>query len=290
MERDDAITHTLTERLNATYGVLTASERKIVDALRDRPGEIAVMTGKELAMRSGVSTATVSRLFQRLGYDSYEEARRAARDLRATGSIFHLFETGTRASGGLERLVADHLTEEARAMEVSLSLLDPTTMRDIARALAGAQRIWCVGFRNSHALAEYAATLLASVRPDVSVLSHGGRSLAERVANIGPDDVALVFGMRRRMAHFEPLMRAIHDSGATAVLLADRSLHLPDPARRPSWTLICAIETAQPIDSFAGPFAIVRLLALLTLRQRDTASRAMLERVEQLHDKLGELE
>jgi DNA-binding MurR/RpiR family transcriptional regulator len=290
MQTGDPDAPTLTERLNATYGALTASERKIVDALRDRPGEIAVMTGKELAERSGVSTATVSRLFQRLGYDSYEAARRAARDLRASGSLFHLFETGSRDSPEPGRMVGEHLAEEVRAMEASLSMLDPSTVRDVAAALAQARRVWCVGFRNSHVLAEYAATLLSSVRPDAFVLAHGGRSLAERVANIEAGDMALVFGMRRRMAHFAPLLGAIGESGARTALLADRSLHLSDPQRRPHWTLICAIETAQPIDSFAGPFAIVRLLALETLRHRDAASRDMLERVEELHARLGELE
>jgi DNA-binding MurR/RpiR family transcriptional regulator len=290
MQDSGASTSTLTERLNATYGELTSSERKIVDALRDRPGEIAVMTGKELAARSGVSTATVSRLFQRLGYESYEAARRAARELRASGSIFHLFETGSRDSPAPEQLVARHLAEEARAMEASLSMLDPATLREIAVAVAEARRVWCVGFRNSHVLAEYAATLLSSIRPDVFVLAHGGRSLAERVAGVEAGDVAVVFGMRRRMAHFVPLLQAFGESGARIALLADRSLRLPDLTRRPDWTLICAIETEQPIDSFAGPFAIVRLLSLQTLRQRGAASRDTLGRVEHLHGLLGELE
>ena len=281
---------TLTERINATYGELTASELKIVDALRDRPGEIAMMTGKELAERSGVSTATVSRLFQRLGYASYEAARRAARDLRASGSIFHLFETGARGSPEPERLVARHLAEEVRAIETSLSALNPETVREVAAALAESRRVWCVGFRNSHVLAEHAATLLASVRPDVHLLVHGGRSLAERLASVEAGDIALVFGMRRRLAHFAPLMQAIAESDAKIALLADRSLRLSDLARRPDWTIVCAIETEQPIDSFAGPFAIIRLLSLQTLRQRETASRLMLERTERFHRMLGELE
>ena len=279
---------TLTERMATAYGGLTESERKICDLLRDAPGEIAVMTGKELAARSGVSTATVSRLFQRLGYASYDQARRAARDLRASGSILHLFDSGARDDGSPGRLIARHLAEEARAMEQTLSMLSPATAREIAAALAGADRLWCVGFRNSHVLAEYAATLLSALRPDVEVLAHGGRSLAERVASFGPRDVALVFGLRRRMAHFAPLLQAIHASGAQTVLLSDRSLRRPDPP--PRWTVVCAVETGQPIDCYAGPFALIRLLALLTLRSRAPEAREMLARVERLHRQLGELE
>ncbi len=290
MQDDNLSKLTLTERLNTTYSSMTASERRIVDALRDKPGEIAVLTGKELAERTKVSTATVSRLFQRLGYESYDDARRAARNLRASGSIFHLFDNALCESYGPEQLVTAHLAEEARVLEATLAVLDPATVREIATALVQAERVWCVGFRNSHVLAEYAATLFASVRTDVALLAYGGRSLAERLANVTAGDVALVFGMRRRMTHFVPLMQALNENGARTLLLADRSLRLPDPAKRPEWTIICAIETEQPIDSYAGPFAIIRLLALQTLRYSGSAAHDMLQRVEKLHSQLGELE
>ena len=276
----------LTERMATAYGDLTESERKVCDLVRDAPGEIAVMTGRELAARSGVSTATVSRLFQRLGYASYDEARRAARDLRASGSILHLFDGTAPEADGPGSLIARHLAEEARAMELTLSALNPATAREVAQALAGARRVWCVGFRNSHVLAEYAATLFSALRPDVELLAQGGRSLAERVASITPGDVALVFGMRRRMAHFVPLMQAIRDGGADTVLFCDRSLRSPT-AR---WVLHCTVETTQPIDCYAGPFALIRLLALMTLRNRGAGAPEMLGRVERLHRQLGELE
>lgn len=286
MSPSSATPPALTERMATAYGDLTESERKICDLLHDAPGEIAVMTGRELAARSGVSTATVSRLFKRLGYGSYDEARRAARDLRASGSILHLFDGSAPEADDPGPLIARHLTEEARAMELTLSALDPATVREVAQALAGARRVWCVGFRNSHVLAEYAATLFSALRPNVELLAQGGRSLAERVASISDGDVALVFGMRRRMAHFTPLMQAIRDGGADTVLLCDRSLRSP-LAR---WVLPCMVETTQPIDCYAGPFALIRLLALLTLRSRGAGATEMLGRVERLHRQLGELE
>jgi DNA-binding MurR/RpiR family transcriptional regulator len=280
---------TLTERINAAYGGLTESERKIVDVLRAAPSEIAVMTGLELSQRAGVSTASVSRLFRRLGYESHDAARQAARNLRASGSILHLMEAGgTRPEP--ENLLHAHMVEEARAMESTLSALSVETVEAIAAALCDARTVWCVGFRNSHVLAEYAATILSAVRPDVFVLAHGGRSLAERLAGIQPGDVAVIFGMRRRLATFAPLCKAIIATGARTALVSDHSLRPLSKHHRPTWSLTCTIETAQPIDSFAGAFSITRLLALETLRQRGEASRALLERIEGLHRALGELE
>jgi DNA-binding MurR/RpiR family transcriptional regulator len=289
MKNDEPEAMTLTERVNSAYGGLTESERKIVDVLRAAPSEIAVMSGLELSQRAGVSTASVSRLFRRLGYESHDAARQAARNLRAAGSILHLLEAGGTRHLPENRLQA-HLFEEAQAMQSSLSALSVETVESIVAALCDARTIWCAGFRNSHVLAEYAATLLSAVRPDVFVLAHGGRSLAERLAGIQPEDVAIVFGMRRRLATFAPLCKALVATGARTVLVTDHSLSPFPKHQRPTWSLTCSIETAHPIDSFAGAFSIVRLLALETLRQRGEASRALLERVEGLHRSLGELE
>ena len=50
----------------------------------DRPGELAAWNASELAEHAEVSNATVSRLVRRLGYGSYDEARRAAEESDAT--------------------------------------------------------------------------------------------------------------------------------------------------------------------------------------------------------------
>src|SRR5699024_9101475 len=94
----------LPQRLAAAYADLTETERKVADFAMSRPAELATFSARELAERSGVSGATVSRLVRRIGYGSYEEARREARSLRDIGSPFHLFAEG-RPREGQELLV-----------------------------------------------------------------------------------------------------------------------------------------------------------------------------------------
>jgi len=68
-----------TERVQALYASLPSGERKVADLVLDFPGEIAAYAASEIAGLSGVSKATVTRFFRRLGYESFEEARRSAR-------------------------------------------------------------------------------------------------------------------------------------------------------------------------------------------------------------------
>jgi DNA-binding MurR/RpiR family transcriptional regulator len=276
---------TLAERLLAAYPSLTESEQRVAGFIMDRPGELAAFAGKELAEQAGVSGATVSRLFRRLGYDSYEAARREARALRSAGSPLHLLDS--RSAHG-PTLIAQHLAEETHLVEVTLSMLSPLVVQEVASALAEARHVWFAGFRNSRFLADYARALFTSFRSDAHSLAPSGQTLAEGVASVAPGDIVLAFGMRRRLTSFVPLLDAISAQGADILLVTDRSVKASLTGVR--WTLLCAVETARPIDSYAGVLALTRLLALETLRELGPRSRRRLARVEAVQLQLRELE
>jgi DNA-binding MurR/RpiR family transcriptional regulator len=274
-----------TQRIHRVYGDLPEGERKAADLILDMPGELAIWSASELAERAGVSNATVSRFVRRLGYGTYEEARRAARSLRATGSPLYLAE-GSR--GTARGLVDRHLAVETGLVEASLAMLNPLTLDAVAGMLAGARRLRVAGFRNSYFAAEYARTMLAQFRPGVEMLNAPGQTLAEGIAGVGPGDAVLVIGLRRRPAGFTDFVRAVAGTGADIVLVADLSIReAPAEARH---TLTCSVETPQTVDSYVGVLAVLRLVALSVLQKLDAAGRRHLERIETLHDRLSELE
>lgn len=288
MSNNHAGPGTLTARIHAAYATLTESERKVADLVLKSPGEVAVLPANELAGRAGVSNASVSRLFKRLAYPSYDAARRAARELRASGSIFHLFDTANAEPAPQSDLISRYMAEETHALQLSLSMLNPRTVREIAAALAAAPRVWCVGFRNSRPVAEYACALFSAFRSDVFSLGTGGHSYGEAAASVHAGDAVLAFGMRRRMALFKPLLRELHAHGARIVLIGDRTL--PAETHPAEWRLLTAVESSHPIDSFVGVMALTRVLALETLREQGAGAREMLAHIDTLHASLGELE
>ena len=90
-----------THRIHRVYADLPEGERKAADLILDMPSELSVWSASELAEQAGVSNATISRFIRRLGYASFEEARRAARALRAVGSPLYLADGAKGASRGL---------------------------------------------------------------------------------------------------------------------------------------------------------------------------------------------
>jgi DNA-binding MurR/RpiR family transcriptional regulator len=276
----------LTQRVHRLYGDLPEGERKAADFILEQPGELAMLAAGELADRVGISKATVSRFFRRLGYASFEEARRAARAMRASGSPLYLAEV-TPAPRQVS-VISAAMAAENRVVDGSLALQNPLTLEAVTRALAAARRVVVAGFRNSHFAAAYFASTLAQLRPNVVLLNAAGQTLGEGLADLGPGDVIVVVALRRRPAGFAEMIRAFAATGADVVLLADRSIREAPAFAR--WTLTCLVEMPQLLDSYAGALAVLRLVALETMRRLGADARRRLEIIEARHEALSELE
>lgn len=276
----------LTQRIHRLYGELPEGERKAADFILDRPGELATLAASELADRAGVSNATVSRFFRRLGYTSFEEARRASRTMRALGSPLYLAETNKPTRQG--NTISQSMAAEASLIEMSLSMQSPLTIDAVAAAIAKAHRLRVLGFRNSYFSAAYFHTAMMQMRSDVAMLNAAGQTLAETVAELAPGDVVVVVGLRRRPRGFIDLIGSLAATGADIVLLSDRSIREAPALVR--WNLTCVVETPQLLDSYVGALAVLRLIAVETMGHLGVNARRRLESIESVHETLAELE
>ncbi|MCK0104237.1 MurR/RpiR family transcriptional regulator [Pseudohalocynthiibacter sp. F2068] len=276
----------LTQRIHKVYGELPNGERRAADKVLDMPGELAIWSASELAKQAKVSNATISRFVRRLGYQTYEEARRDARAMRAVGSPLYLAERPDLADkpGGLHEIVST----ETSLLKSSYSLIDPSVLDDIAAHLAKARRVRFAGFRNSFVAAEYGRSLVAQFRTGVEMLNAPGQTLAEGIANVSAGDIVVIVGLRRRPADFEKFVKAVSATNADVALLSDPSIReAPAMAR---WNLTCLVETSQSLDSYAGAISVLRLLALASMKHLDAEARRHLEKIEAIHESLGELD
>lgn len=283
-ESADEARKPIVQRIHEAYEKLSEGERKVADIILVAPSELAVCNAFELAARAEVSNATVTRFFQRLGYGNFEEARQDARRLRATGSPLFAGHSASRTSDPISRLIQ----EETAVLEASLSRVNPLTIREIGAAVVGAARIRTLGYRNSHFLAEYVTANLAQMRPGVAPLLLPGQTESEGIAMLGPEDLAIVVGLRRRPAGFSRIVEAIAARGTPILLLSDETIRSA-PAHA-TWSLNCVVDTPQFADSYVGALSVLRLISIEAKRALDLAGHRHLQEVEELRDRLGELE
>ncbi|HKJ61408.1 MAG TPA: MurR/RpiR family transcriptional regulator [Hyphomicrobiales bacterium] len=275
------------QRVHQVYSQLPGGERKVADAILQSPGDLAVRTASELASLTGVSNATVSRLFRRLGYANYDEARLASRHLRTQGSPLYLSGIRTMPEDQADS-ISDYLRHEMALIEASLVTLNPLILKEISDRLANARRVRFTGFRNSRFLADYANVTLRQFRKDVELMTTSGQTLAEGIAGIEQGDIAVIIGFRRRPVFFTNFVRAIAGTGADIVLIADNGIR--EAPAHAKWNITCPVETPQLVDSYLGPMSVIRTLLLATINRLGAEGTKYLTAVEELHENMSELE
>lgn len=280
-----AKTLALESRIRQQWEHLSVQEQRLADILLAAPGQLATHTATELASSAGVSKATTTRFFRRLGYENYEAARRQAREMQTSGSPLYLHATH---ASPLNRSVQTHLEREMANLVNSYRSLDDAQLAEMVEALAGARRIVVLGWRHSQTIATLLWRDLVHVHNDVRLLPRPGDSLAEHFVGLGPQDVAICVGLRRRMPALGIAMNALAEMKVPMIYLSD--VLSGKPGKQANWVIRCHTEGSMLFDSTVALAAVCNLLCSLVAQARGKTSNDQLSQIETIHEMLEELE
>lgn len=268
------------ERIERHYPELGPQEQKAADTLLDHLGDLAVYNAAELAELSGVSKATMSRLFRRLGFADYQEVKEHTRALRSSGMPLATHE----ATGG----IALHAALEQQNLTRLFENLDDGRLAAVATVLAEARTILLAGFRNSFPVALHLRQQLLQCRGNVVLAPQPGQSAGEELAGMGTADVVVLLGFRRRPEGFRHVLKAAAGTGAHTVLIGDSSARwLAGEAT--TW-IECPVDGSAAFDSYATAMSLASVLASAVIAACGRAGRKRVSEVTGLYDAIGELE
>lgn len=270
-------------RVREALPTLHPAERRLGEFVCDFPGELASYSGSELAELAQVSKATVSRFVKRLGYDSYEAARRHARAEQQTGSRLFL---ATAADATTTRSVQTHVAQSMANLEASFRAITDAQIDAVAEALLAARKVWVVGFRSSHAFASYLQWQLTQVVEQIVAIPGGGQTLGEHLVSVQPSDLVVVFGLRRRVALMDGLLQTVQRSGAQLLYITDEGV---PPLPGAQWHFRCQSLAPGPLFNHVAVTAVCHLLATRAIEKAGASGRRRLRGIEALNEALEEL-
>ncbi len=270
-------------RVRAALPTLHPAERRLGDFVCDFPGELASYSGSELADLAHVSKATVSRFFKRLGYDSYESARRHARAETQTGSRLFLASSDKAAA---EQPLQAHVAQGISNLEATFLAINDSQVNAATKALLEARKVWVIGFRASQPFASYLQWQLTQIIENIIAIPGPGQTLGEYLASFTPQDVVIVFGLRRRVARIHLLLAEIQRSGARLIYITDEGVPFQLGA---SWHFRCYSLAPGPLFNHVPVMAVCHLLATRVIEHAGAAGRQRLRGIEALNDSLEEL-
>lgn len=272
---------TISDLLQDKRDALTRSERQLSDVILQNYPASGLGTITTLAEAAEVSTPTVARLVQKLGFKGFPEFQRSLRS-----------ELNEKISNPLtkrEKWVDDapdaHLLNRFTKAVIdnigqSMAKIDPQDFEAACSKLAEPNRkVFVVGGRITRTLADYFFLHLQIIRPDVVHIASNSNAWPHYVLDAEPGDVVVIFDIRRYENSTLKLAELATERGAEIILFTDQ--WRSPIAQHAAVTFTCQIAAPSAWDS---NLAILLLEEIVIAEVQERCWDSTKERIEALED------
>ena len=243
----------LANRIRAKMDRLTPRERALATYVLSNFEQVPLLNSAELAREAGSSSATVTRFSQNLGYSGFLDLRDSLRsELRSA----------YRPSGPehTSSFVTDFWQAEAENT-LEAAQIPADSIRQLANDLAGARAVWLGGIQTMRSIALTMEYFLDLFRANTHVLVEDVRVRPERLLDMTPDDVAVLFTVRRYAKATTRLGQALVSRGVKLYLITDDGA--PPLARIADHTIRVPTKSAANMPSITAFLQLAQLVGLL---------------------------
>ena len=252
---------------------LTATERRVAEAIVAEPTLLAFGTVSALADHVGTSRPSIVRFAIKLGFAGYQALQDAAR-----------VGLSQRLSTPRDRVRADQATgvSDLRSLTESLAPLMPIVesgvLIELAPRIARAEAVWIATGETSKASAHALHSGLGSIRPGVHLIEE--HSLSRELADAGTRDIALISDFSRYRRSAVVAAHALTAHSVPIIAITDGPL---SPLAAFADTLIeLFVPAVGPFDSSVPSVALAELIVAEVARVDRAAVQARIDRTEEL--------
>ncbi|MFG6499092.1 MurR/RpiR family transcriptional regulator [Sulfitobacter sp. 1A13191] len=277
-------TLTISDRIQQELDRLTRAERQLAHSILENYPASGLGPLTALAKDANVSTPTVARMVQKLGFKGYPEFQNELREELKAKAKNPIAKHDTWTEGAPSGHVLNRFTDAViDNIRHTLGQIEPATFdRACAMIADTAHPLYIVGGRITHVMAEYLFLHAQIIRPRVTHIQSTSNAWPHYLLDVGEGDVFVIFDVRRYENNTLKLAEMAHARGAKIILFTDQW-------RSPVHSLadICfssRIVAPSAWDSAAATLLLVEsvISAMQDINWADTKDRA--ERLEDMFD------
>ncbi len=211
------------DQLRGAIGTMTRAEKQLAShILRHYP--VALLGSvTQLARAAEVSSPTVVRLAQKMGFGGYPGLQGAVRDELEARLESPLAKHDRWAEAAPEAHILNRFADAVLGnLQATLRQIDHADFDAVARLMADpARKIFATGGRITLAMAEYFVTHMKVIRSEVELLTPVSNAWPPALIEMRPGDVLLAFDIRRYENNVLQLVELACEQGAEVVLITD---------------------------------------------------------------------
>lgn len=261
---------------------LTASERKVANAiLADYPFG-GLQTIQELAERCGVSAPSITRFVAKIGFGGYQDFQRQLIGELREGSRSPLDLKATEKLGKDDEFLADYARRAAMRVEEMAAAVSPDQFDAVARLVADpARNIFVIGGRVSDSIAAFLSIHLQQIRQKVFHLPPNPEHWPDQLLRMRKQDVFIVFDFRRYQGNLVRLVEIVSTKRQCSIVLVTDKWMSP-AARHADIVVGLPIESETAWDTVVGAVAFLEALIVKVSEADWPATRRRIEAWDEL--------
>ncbi len=276
---------TLAERLQQAFNSLTRAERQLADSLLQNYPVSGLSSITQVAQNAGVSTPTVVRMVQKLGFAGFPAFQAALRDELEAQISDPISKRNTWAQKAPEAHILNRFTDAVIGnIRQTLTQIDLEMFEACCALLADpGRRVYVVGGRITRSLAEHFFLHMQVLRADVTHIQSISNAWPHYLLDVKAGDVVVIFDVRRYENSTLKLAEMAQERGAQIVLFTDQW-------RSPVHELAECVFSGRIVVPSAWDSSVALLLLLETViaevQERTwEVTRGRMEALEEMFDR-----
>ena len=283
-----AVTHAqLSKVLLARLDDLSPQLKKVAGYLIEYPGDVALLSMREVARRAGVQPASVLRLAVTLGFDRYVALREVFRNrLRQSQTAFPFsgrareLQKSTQTNEASE-LLGQVMSAEIQNITETFSANSEKTIERVVKSIEGATHVFILGQRSCFPAAFLFNYVYRLFRPNSVLLDSHGGAVVDALRNISSDDVLVAISIEPYTAEVVRAAQFARNEGARVVAITDSRV---SPIRKSATEMLITVNRSPSFfHSILSVMALVHgLIAILVARGGNKTLKAIAKSEKQL--------
>ncbi|WP_323781218.1 MurR/RpiR family transcriptional regulator [Thalassovita sp.] len=276
---------TIAERLQSAFDDLTRAERQLADSLLTGYPVSGLGSITQVAKAAGVSTPTVVRMVQKLGFTGFPAFQSALRRELEARISDPITKHDTWVEKAPDAHILNRFTDAVMGnIRQTLTQIDPDMFDRACEMLTELDHsVLVVGGRITRSLADYFFMHMQVLRPNVTHIQSMSNAWVHYLLDIKPGDVVVIFDVRRYENATLRLAEMAREKGARIILFTDQ---WRSPVHEFSDCTFC-VRIAVPSAWDSTVTLMLILEAMIAEVQEHTwdSSRQRMEELEDMFDR-----
>ncbi len=270
----------LIEIIKNRFESLSSSHKSVANYVLQNYNEIAFYTLGKLAKEIGVSTTTVIRFANELGFDGYSAMQATIQaNIKAQMSLPERLEN-IKESKKQNGLLEDIFDNDIKNIKATLSLVNKKELQNVINLILNSNKIFVLGFKGSFSVAHFFWTILSQIKENAYLIHGTGNTFFEDIIHVKEDDVCIVCMFPRYLKEMIDLLEDIKKR-KTKIVLITSQFH-EEVKIYADYIIPCSIKGISYKYSIVSAMSIVNYIAAAIAEENQKEALEVSSRIEEM--------